>query len=122
MGLSFGLGPATEKNEAIGARPSTAGSRCSTPPKAMAFINEELVGDALEPVRHHVENLAAAELELTASEMREIDEAFSMIDIKTRCPRRWSRISTAREHRACRGDGLLPSRQRAVRRTVSVAT
>jgi hypothetical protein len=45
-------------------------------------INEELVGEALEPVRHHVDNLAAAELELTASEMREIDEASSMIDIK----------------------------------------
>ena len=33
-------------------------------------------------VEHLDDNLPAAELELTASEMREIDEAFATIDIK----------------------------------------
>src|SRR5215208_1102162 len=57
MGLSFGLGPAAEKGEAIRVI-RTAVDRgvtlFDTAEGYGPFINEELVGEALEPVRDRV--------------------------------------------------------------------
>src|SRR5919202_1951258 len=57
MGLSFGLGPATEKSEAIKVI-RTAVERgvtlFDTAEGYGPFINEELVGEALQPVRDQV--------------------------------------------------------------------
>jgi aryl-alcohol dehydrogenase-like predicted oxidoreductase len=57
MGLSFGLGPATEKSEAIGVIRSAVDRRVTLFDTAEGygpFVNEELVGEALEPVRDQV--------------------------------------------------------------------
>jgi aryl-alcohol dehydrogenase-like predicted oxidoreductase len=57
MGLSFGLGPATDKKEAIGVIRSAAERGVTLFDTAEGygpFVNEELVGEALEPVRDHV--------------------------------------------------------------------
>jgi aryl-alcohol dehydrogenase-like predicted oxidoreductase len=57
MGLSFGLGPATEKSEAIGVIRSAVDCGVTLFDTAEGygpFINEELVGEALEPVRDQV--------------------------------------------------------------------
>ena len=57
MGLSFGLGPATEKSEAIGVIRSAVDRGVTLFDTAEGygpFINEELVGEALEPVRDQV--------------------------------------------------------------------
>ena len=54
MGLSFGLGPATEKSEAIGVIRSAVDRGVTLFDTAEGygpFVNEELVGEALEPVR-----------------------------------------------------------------------
>src|SRR3954464_5084295 len=57
MGLSFGLGPATEKSEAINVI-RTAVDRgvtlFDTAEGYGPFVNEELVGEALQPVRSQV--------------------------------------------------------------------
>jgi aryl-alcohol dehydrogenase-like predicted oxidoreductase len=57
MGLSFGLGPATNRKEAIGVIRSAV-ERCvtlfDTAEGYGPFTNEELVGEALEPVRDQV--------------------------------------------------------------------
>lgn len=55
MGLSFGLGPATDKKEAIGVIRSA--------------VNRGV-------------NLPAADIPLTAEDLREIDQVFTTIDIK----------------------------------------
>jgi aryl-alcohol dehydrogenase-like predicted oxidoreductase len=52
MGLSFGLGPATEKSEAIGVIRSAVDRGVTLFDTAEGygpFVNEELVGEALEP-------------------------------------------------------------------------
>ena len=57
MGLSFGLGPATDKKEAIGVIRSAVDRGVTLFDTAEAygpFINEELVGEALQPVRDRV--------------------------------------------------------------------
>ncbi|MEB0032593.1 aldo/keto reductase [Undibacterium sp. RTI2.1] len=57
MGLSFGLGPATEKNEAIKVIRSAVDRGVTLFDTAEGygpFLNEELVGEALQPVRDHV--------------------------------------------------------------------
>jgi aryl-alcohol dehydrogenase-like predicted oxidoreductase len=57
MGLSFGLGPATEKSEAIGVIRSAVDRGVTLFDTAEGygpFVNEELVGEALEPVRDQV--------------------------------------------------------------------
>jgi aryl-alcohol dehydrogenase-like predicted oxidoreductase len=58
MGLSFGYGPATERQQAITlirTAVTSVVSRSSTPPSATAHIaNEEVVGEALEPFRKEV--------------------------------------------------------------------
>ncbi|PZV39495.1 aldo/keto reductase [Mesorhizobium kowhaii] len=57
MGLSFGLGPATDKKEAIGVIRSAVERGVTLFDTAEGygpFVNEELVGEALEPVRDHV--------------------------------------------------------------------
>jgi aryl-alcohol dehydrogenase-like predicted oxidoreductase len=57
MGLSFGLGPATDKKEAIAViRPAVDRSVTffDTAEGYGPFVNEELVGEALEPVRDRV--------------------------------------------------------------------
>src|SRR4051812_31282196 len=57
MGLSFGLGPATERSEALRVI-RTAVDRgvtlFDTAEGYGPFVNEELVGEALEPVRDRV--------------------------------------------------------------------
>jgi len=57
MGLSFGLGPATDKTEAV--RVIRAGvdrgvTLFDTAEGYGPFVNEQIVGEALEPVRDHV--------------------------------------------------------------------
>lgn len=57
MGLSFGLGPATDRNEAIGvirAAVDRGVTLFDTAEGYGPYTNEELVGDALEPVRDRV--------------------------------------------------------------------
>ena len=57
MGLSFGLGPATDKKEAIAVIRSALDRGVTLFDTAEAygpFTNEELVGEALEPVRDRV--------------------------------------------------------------------
>ena len=57
MGLSFGLGPAAEKGEAIGSSASAVDRGVTLFDTAEGygpFANEELVGEALEPVRDQV--------------------------------------------------------------------
>src|SRR5271154_2330698 len=57
MGLSFGLGPATEKNEAIKVIRAAYDGGVTFFDTAEAygpFTNEELVGEALGPVRDKV--------------------------------------------------------------------
>lgn len=56
MGLSFGLGPATDKKEAIGVIRSAVERGVTLFDTAEGYgpVNEELVGEALEPVRDHV--------------------------------------------------------------------
>jgi aryl-alcohol dehydrogenase-like predicted oxidoreductase len=57
MGLSFGLGPATEKSEAIDVIRSAVDRGVTLFDTAEGygpFVNEELVGEALEPVRDQV--------------------------------------------------------------------
>lgn len=58
MGLSFGLGPATDRNEAIKVI-RTAAERgvtlFDTAEGYGPYVNEELVGEALEPVRDQVQ-------------------------------------------------------------------
>src|SRR6202012_5543563 len=57
MGLSFGLGPATEKNEAIKVLRAAHDGGVTFFDTAEAygpFTNEELVGEALAPFRHQV--------------------------------------------------------------------
>ncbi|MDH2352227.1 aldo/keto reductase [Bradyrhizobium sp. SSUT112] len=57
MGLSFGLGPATERTEAIGVIRTAAERGVTLFDTAEAygpFTNEDLVGEALEPVRNKV--------------------------------------------------------------------
>ena len=57
MGLSFGLGPATERTEAIGVIRSAVDRGVTLFDTAEAygpFANEDLVGEALEPVRDDV--------------------------------------------------------------------
>ncbi|KGH46826.1 aldehyde oxidase [Modestobacter caceresii] len=57
MGLSFGLGPATDRSEAIGVIRSAADRGVTLFDTAEGygpFVNEELVGEALEPVRDEV--------------------------------------------------------------------
>ena len=57
MGLSFGLGPATEKGEAIKVIRSAVergATLFDTAEGYGPFVNEELVGEALQPVRNQV--------------------------------------------------------------------
>lgn len=57
MGLSFGLGPATDKAEAIGVIRSAAERGVTLFDTAEGygpFVNEELVGEALQPIRGNV--------------------------------------------------------------------
>lgn len=57
MGLSFGLGPATEKSEAINVIRQAVDRGVTLFDTAEGygpFVNEELVGEALEPVRDRV--------------------------------------------------------------------
>ena len=57
MGLSFGLGPATERGEAIDVIRSAVDRGVTLFDTAEAygpFVNEELVGEALAPVRDRV--------------------------------------------------------------------
>jgi aryl-alcohol dehydrogenase-like predicted oxidoreductase len=57
MGLSFGLGPATDKTEAIAVIRSAVDRGVTLFDTAEGygpFVNEELVGEALEPVRDQV--------------------------------------------------------------------
>jgi aryl-alcohol dehydrogenase-like predicted oxidoreductase len=57
MGLSFGLEPATDKREAIGVIRSAVERGVTIFDTAEGygpFTNEELVGEALEPVRDHL--------------------------------------------------------------------
>ena len=57
MGLSFGLGPATERKEAIGVIRAAAERGVTLFDTAEGygpFVNEELVGEALRPVRDRV--------------------------------------------------------------------
>ena len=57
MGLSFGLGPATDKREAIAVIRSAADRGVTLFDTAEGYgpyVNEELVGEALEPVRDRV--------------------------------------------------------------------
>ncbi|MDM0021847.1 aldo/keto reductase [Variovorax saccharolyticus] len=57
MGLSFGLGPATDRKEAIGVIRSAVERGVTLYDTAEGygpFVNEELVGEALEPVRDQV--------------------------------------------------------------------
>ena len=57
MGLSFGLGPATEKSAAIGVIRSAVEQGVNLFDTAEGYgpyVNEELVGEALEPVRDQV--------------------------------------------------------------------
>src|SRR5271166_6641642 len=57
MGLSFGLGPVTDKKEAIAVIRSAVDRGVTLFDTAEAygpFVNEELVGEALEPVRDQV--------------------------------------------------------------------
>src|SRR3954468_10795152 len=57
MGLSFGLGPATDKAEAINVIRSAVARGVTLFDTAEGygpFTNEELVGEALEPVRDRV--------------------------------------------------------------------
>jgi aryl-alcohol dehydrogenase-like predicted oxidoreductase len=57
MGLSFGLGPATDKKEAIAVIRSAVDRGVTLFDTAEGygpFVNEELVGEALEPVRDQV--------------------------------------------------------------------
>ena len=57
MGLSFGLGPAADRNEAIAVIRSAADRGVTLFDTAEAygpFVNEELVGEALQPLRDRV--------------------------------------------------------------------
>jgi aryl-alcohol dehydrogenase-like predicted oxidoreductase len=57
MGLSFGLGPATDKKEAVGVIRSAVDRGVTLFDTAEAYgpyVNEELVGEALQPVREKV--------------------------------------------------------------------
>src|SRR5271168_1305293 len=57
MGLSFGLGPATDRKEAIGVIRGAVERGVTLFDTAEAygpFVNEELVGEALQPVRDQV--------------------------------------------------------------------
>jgi aryl-alcohol dehydrogenase-like predicted oxidoreductase len=57
MGLSFGLGPATNKKEAISVIRSAVDRGVTLFDTAEGygpFVNEQLVGEALEPVRDQV--------------------------------------------------------------------
>src|SRR5271170_8284588 len=57
MGLSFGLGPATEKSEAINVIRSAVDRGVTLFDTAEGYgpyVNEQLVGEALEPVRDRV--------------------------------------------------------------------
>ena len=57
MGLSFGLGPATDRQEAIGVIRAAAERGVTLFDTAEGygpFVNEELVGEALQPVREQV--------------------------------------------------------------------
>lgn len=89
MGLSFGLGPATEKGEAIGVIRSAVERGVTLFDTAEGygpFVNEELVGEALAPVRDQVviatkfgfkidENKALVGLDSRPEHIREVVEA-----------------------------------------------
>src|SRR5271166_5524899 len=109
MGLSFGLGPATDKTDATRVIRSAVDSGVTLFDTAEAYgpwTNESLVGEALEPVSNSVllcskfgfkfteqgetigldsrpdDNLAAADITLTPADLREIDTAFATLEIK----------------------------------------
>jgi aryl-alcohol dehydrogenase-like predicted oxidoreductase len=68
MGLSFGLGPATDKNEAIAVIRSAVDRGVTLFDTAEGygpFVNEELVGEALEPVRDQFWSARSSALRLT---------------------------------------------------------
>ena len=96
MGLSFGLGPAADKQEGIRVI-RTAAERgitlFDTAEVYGPYTNEELVGEALAPIRDHLpafyrgsdeghtkyldENVAATQIELTYSDLAEIEASYS---------------------------------------------
>ena len=81
MGLSFGLGPATDKKEAIAVIRSAVDRGVTLFDTAEAygpFVNEELVGEALEPVRDQV--LVCTKFGL------KIDEKNQMVGLDTAGP------------------------------------
>jgi aryl-alcohol dehydrogenase-like predicted oxidoreductase len=100
MGLSFGFGPETDKQDAIRLLRSAFERGVTFFDTAEAygpFLNEELLGEALQPFRNQVviatkfgfeqlhrleENLGAADLALTAEDLREIEASVSAIPVQ----------------------------------------
>jgi aryl-alcohol dehydrogenase-like predicted oxidoreductase len=108
MGMSFGYGPAADKQQAISvirAAVERGVTFFDTAEVSGPLTNEELVGEALAPVRGQVviatrfgfdlaafpglnrrerleENLGAAEVTLASADFREIESAFSKVTVK----------------------------------------
>ena len=74
MGLSFGLGPATDKKEAIAVIHSAVDRGVTL------FDTAEGYGPF--STRNWVENIGAAEVELTSADLREIESAFSKMTVQ----------------------------------------
>jgi aryl-alcohol dehydrogenase-like predicted oxidoreductase len=86
MGMSYGFGPAADKQEMI-ALIRTAVERgvtfFDTAEVYGPFENEELVGEALAPFKLHrlEENIGAVTVELTLNDLREIENAAAKIPV-----------------------------------------
>jgi len=77
MGMSYGYGPSADRGEMVALIRSTVDLGVTFFDTAEAygpFVNEELFGEALAPVR---ERVVIATVEHTAEDLRQIDEAVS---------------------------------------------
>src|SRR5436309_10108317 len=81
MGLSHGYGPATDRQRAIPLVRAAAERGVTFFDTAQIYgaINEEIVGEALTPLHRLEENIGAAAVELTADDLREIENATAKI-------------------------------------------
>jgi aryl-alcohol dehydrogenase-like predicted oxidoreductase len=97
MGLSFGYGPATDREKGIALIRAAVERGVTFFDTAQVYgplTNEELVGEALAPFRKIVpipgttklerleENLRPADLQLTADDLREIESAAARIAVQ----------------------------------------
>ena len=85
MGMSHGYGPAADRQEMISlirAAVERGVKFFDTAQIHGPFTNEEIVGEALAPLRDQGKNIGAAAVELTGDDLRDIDRATAAIEIR----------------------------------------